>query len=202
MPGRDPTAAVKPTFFEGPDELRRWLLANHQSADELLVGLYKKDSGKPSITWPQLVDQLLCFGWIDGVRKSLDGSRYTIRVTPRRKGSVWSAVNLRRVPELIELGWMQPSGLEAYEARDEQKSRRYSYEREHAELDTELEAAFRAHEKAWSFFQSQPPGYRKLITHWVTSAKREETRKRRLGTLIGECEGGRRIGLERPGPKQ
>jgi uncharacterized protein YdeI (YjbR/CyaY-like superfamily) len=148
---------VKPRFFKSPDELRRWLLENHDSADELLVGLYKKSTGKPSLTWPQLVDQLLCFGWIDGVRKSIDEERYTIRVTPRRKGSNWSAVNLRRVPELIELGWMQPPGLAAYEARDEKKARQYSYEREHAALDAEMEARFRANEKAWSFYQSQPP---------------------------------------------
>jgi uncharacterized protein YdeI (YjbR/CyaY-like superfamily) len=188
---------VKPRFFESPDDLRRWLLENHDSADELLVGLYKKSTGKPSLTWPQLVDQLLCFGWIDGVRKSIDEDRYTIRVTPRRKGSNWSAVNLRRVPELIELGWMQPQGLAAYEARDEEKARQYSYEREHAALDAELEAAFRANEKAWSFYQSQPPWYRKATAHWVTSAKREETRRRRLTTLISDSESGRKIrGIE------
>jgi uncharacterized protein YdeI (YjbR/CyaY-like superfamily) len=193
---------VKPTFFGSPEALRRWLLANHDSADELLVGLYKKAAGKPSITWPQLVDQLLCFGWIDGVRKSLDENRYTIRVTPRRKGSVWSAVNLRRARELIELGWMKPSGLAAYEARDEEKTRRYSYEREQAALDAGLEAVFRANEKAWSFYEAQPPGYRKLAAFYVMSAKREETRRRRLENLIRESESGRRIGLEPPNPKK
>ena len=193
---------MKPTFFKSPEELRRWLLANHDSADELLVGLYKKSSGKPSITWPQLVDQLLCFGWIDGVRKSLDENRYTIRVTPRRKGSVWSAVNLRRVPELVELGWMQPSGLSAYEARDEEKTRPYSYERDQAALDAELEAAFRANVRAWIVFAAQPPGYRKIAAFYVMSAKREETRRRRLENLIRESESGRRIGLEPPGPKK
>jgi uncharacterized protein YdeI (YjbR/CyaY-like superfamily) len=186
---------VKPRFFKSSAELRRWLVENHDSEDELLVGLHKKGTGKPSITWPELVDQLLCFGWIDGVRKSLDDERYTIRVTPRRKGSIWSAVNLRRVPELIRLGWMEPAGLAAYEARDEERTRVYSYEREHAAFDAEIEAALRANTKAWSFFAAQPPGYRKLIAHWVMSAKRQETRLRRLERLMQDSEDGRRVGI-------
>lgn len=188
---------MEPTFFETPDELRRWLERHHDSVPELLVGLYKKGSGKPSITWPQLVDQLLCFGWIDGVRRSLDQDSYTIRITPRRPSSTWSAVNLRRTRELIEAGLMAPAGLAAFETRDEEKTRRYSYERKTATLGSELEAAFRANARAWEFFQSQPPGYRKTATAWVVSAKREETRRRRLDTLIRDSEQGLRIGLLR-----
>jgi uncharacterized protein YdeI (YjbR/CyaY-like superfamily) len=197
--GSQPKA--EPRFFETPEELRDWLRSNHASADELLVGLHKKGSGKPSITWPQLVDQLLCFGWIDGVRRSIDEKSYTIRITPRRKGSIWSAVNLRRANELIELGWMEPAGLAAFQIRDERKTALYSHEREHASLSAELEALFRSNPKAWVFFQSQPPSYRKVVLHWVTSAKREETKLRRLTALIGDSEKGLRIGLLRRGPE-
>ena len=188
---------MKPRFFKTPEDLRDWLRVQHASADELLVGLYKKGSGKSSITWPQLVDQLLCFGWIDGVRRSVDDESYTIRVTPRRKGSIWSAVNIRRAKELIELGWMEPAGLAAFEGRDERRAALYSFEREQASLGDELEALFRSNPKAWAFFQSQPPSYRKTALHWVTSAKREETKLRRLTTLMTDSEKGQRIGLLR-----
>jgi uncharacterized protein YdeI (YjbR/CyaY-like superfamily) len=188
---------VNPHFFRTSAELRAWLRRNHASADELLVGLHKKGTGEPSITWSELVDEVLCFGWIDGVRKSIDARSYTIRITPRRKGSIWSAVNLRRAQELIGAGVMEPAGIAAFEARDEEKTRLYSYEREQASLGGELEARFRANARAWAFFQSQPPSYRKNIVHWVVSAKREETRLRRLETLIQDSENGVRVGLLR-----
>jgi uncharacterized protein YdeI (YjbR/CyaY-like superfamily) len=189
---------MKPTFFATPAEFRRWLEKHHDSESELLVGFYKKGSGRPSITWPESVDEALCFGWIDGVRKTLDEDSYTIRFTPRRKGSIWSKVNTRRAEELIELKRMHPSGLKAFEARDPEKTGIYSFERENAQLSAEDEATFRANRKAWRFFELQPPGYRKIAIFYVMSAKREETRARRLRTLINESAAGRRIGLLRP----
>lgn len=192
MPERQ-TTADDPLFFATPADLRRWLEDHHDSATELWVGLHKKGSGHASITWPELVDQLLCFGWIDGVRKSLDADRYVIRTTPRRPGSLWSAVNRRRVPALIEAGLMHPAGLAAWNARDDEKSRRYSFERDDVGLGDAYEAEFRRHPAAWDFFQAQPPGYRKTATWWVISAKREETRLRRLRTLIEDSAAGLRI---------
>lgn len=188
---------MNPVFFADPRKLREWLSANSAIACESWIGLYKKASGRPSITWPELVDQLLCFGWIDGVRKSIDEHSYMIRITPRKTGSNWSAVNLRRVPELIELGIMEPSGLAAWEARDEERALRYSYEREHAALSPEFESRFRASPEAWEFFQGQPPSYRRNAVVWVMTAKREETRKRRLGVLIDDSARRERIGLLR-----
>lgn len=185
---------MEPVFFADSQELREWLAANAGTLREAWVGLLKKGSGRPSITWPQLVDQLLCFGWIDGVRKSLDEDRYMIRITPRKPRSNWSAVNLRRFPELIELGVVQPGGMAAWNARDEKKALQYSYEREHAVLGEEFEALFRARPVAWEFFESQPPSYRKSAIGWVVTAKREETRRRRLNELITDSEHGRRIG--------
>lgn len=184
----------RPIYFATPEKLRTWLRKNHRRRAEAWVGLHKKATGKPSITWPELVDQLLCFGWIDGVRKSVDEGSYAIRITPRRKGSNWSKVNLARVAELMEAGLVEPAGREAFDARDERRSGLYSFERERAELGEEYERTFRANREAWKFFQAQPPGYRKLVTHWVVSAKREETRRRRLETLIRDSENGERIG--------
>lgn len=186
-------AVMEPVFFATSAELRQWLQQNHASVPELRVGLYKKGSGKPSITWPELVDQLLCFGWIDGVRRSLDEDSYTIRVTPRKARSIWSAVNTRRARELIELGLMQPAGLAAFAGRDEQRSNQYSFEREQVELGEAYEAEFRQNARAWEYFQSQPPSYRKTASWWVVSAKREETRRRRLATLIADSGQRRRI---------
>ncbi|HUP47846.1 MAG TPA: YdeI/OmpD-associated family protein [Thermoanaerobaculia bacterium] len=186
------------TFFETPADFRRWLRKHHRSRSELWVGFHKKGSGRPSITWPGAVDEALCFGWIDGVRKTIDGESYAIRFTPRRGGSTWSSVNTRRARELIRDGRMQPAGLRAFEARDAKKSSLYSFEqRTEARLGEELEARFRADAAAWSFFQAQPPGYRRTVTWWVMSAKREETRARRLQTLIEDSAAGRRIGLLR-----
>jgi len=189
-----PRATADPVFFPGPAELRAWLGEHHDTLDEAWVGLHKKGTGKPSITWPQLVDQLLCFGWIDGVRKSLGEESWMIRVTPRRPGSIWSAVNEKRAGELVELGWMEPAGRAAFEARDRARTNLYSFERETAELGEELEAEFRSRPAAWAFFQAQPPSYRKMVTHWVVSAKREDTRKRRLARLIADSGKGLRLG--------
>ena len=173
---------MKPRFFATPAKWRAWLAANHASADELWVGFYKKESGKPSITWPESVDQALCFGWIDGLRKSIDADSYMIRFTPRKPASNWSAVNIERARQLIELGFMQPAGLERFNARDETKSRNYSFERAHVTFDKAQEKEFRREKSAWRFFEAQPPGYRKLATWWVVSARQEDTRAKRLRT--------------------
>jgi uncharacterized protein YdeI (YjbR/CyaY-like superfamily) len=186
---------MEPVFFRDPQELRDWLTANSATAREAWVGLYKKGSGRPSITWPELVDQLLCFGWIDGVRKSLGEDAYMIRVTPRRPGSSWSAVNMRRFSALMSQGMVQPEGVAARNAFDDDKALQSSDKREHAALDEELEALFRARPEAWNFFQTQPPSYRKIAIRWVMAAKREETRRRRLDALIGDSAEGNRIDL-------
>jgi uncharacterized protein YdeI (YjbR/CyaY-like superfamily) len=191
---------MKPTFFPKPSDFRAWLKKNHSRVPELLVGFYKKDSGRPSITWPESVDEALCFGWIDGIRRSLDEESYTIRFTPRRPGSNWSAVNIRRARELIAAGRMQPAGMSAFEARPDDRSALYSYEQRHAGvLDPALERRFRAVKKAWDFFQAQPPGYRRTAVWWVISARKAETRESRLTTLIEDCRNGRRLAqLQRP----
>lgn len=186
----------KPIFFAAPSEFRRWLHAHHRTATEVLVGFYKKASGRPSMTWPESVDEALCFGWIDGVRRRVDAERYMIRFTPRKAVSAWSLVNIRKAEALILAKRMKPAGLRAFEARDAKKSGIYSFEqREHARLDADAEARFKANRAAWEFFQSQPPGYRRVVTFWVMSAKREDTRARRLETLIADSAAGRRIGL-------
>ncbi len=184
---------MKPTFFESPDDFREWLERNHDSAEELVTGLHKTSSGKPSITLREAQDEAICFGWIDGVAHSLDESSYTIRFTPRRRGSVWSAVNIKRAHALIGAGRMTPAGLAAFEKRDEKRAKRYSYEREKPEFDAASEKIFRANRKAWAFFRAQPPGYQRLQTWWVMSAKTEETRARRLAVLIEISREGRKI---------
>lgn len=180
-------------FFESPAELHKWLAENHDKASELLVGFYKKNANKKGITYAEMLDDALSFGWIDGVRKTIDETRWTIRLTPRKPGSNWSKVNIKRANELIELGRMQPPGLEAFNARDQKKTDLYSYERDHAQLAGEYEVRFRANEKAWEFFQAQPPTYRKAAAWWVISAKQEATRLKRLATLIEVSEHGRRL---------
>lgn len=177
---------MEPTFFETPIEFRAWLEKHHESARELWVGFYKKGSGKPSITWPEAVDQALCFGWIDGIRKSVDAYSYMNRFTPRKRGSTWSAVNIRRVNELTALGEMRPAGLKAFEQRTEENSAVYSYEQKDVQLGADYEKPLRANENAWRFFEEQPAWYRRAATRWVMSAKREETRLKRLATLV-EC---------------
>ena len=180
------------TFFPTEADFRRWLEANHKTAPELLVGFWKKGSGKPSIDWPQARDQALCFGWIDGVRKSLGDETYTIRFTPRRKGSIWSKVNLERFDALKADGLMTEAGERGLTESTGPKGV-YSYEKPLAELESAEEKQFRRHKAAWAYWQSQPPGYRKLVLNWVTSAKRTETRAKRLATLIEDCAAGRRI---------
>ena len=188
-------------FFPDPASWRAWLEKNHERMDELWVGFYKKGTGRASITWPESVDGALCFGWIDGVRQSIDEESYRIRFTPRRTKSVWSDVNVRRFAELSEAGLVAPAGLQAFEARTEARTGIYAYEqRRTAKLTAEEEKAFRANRKGWAYFASAPPYYRRLCLHWVVSAKRADTRKRRLETLIADSAAGRRIGpLRRPG---
>ncbi len=187
-------APVEPTYFATPADFRAWLEEHHADAAELLVGFHKKGSGRPSITWPESVDQALCFGWIDGVRRSLGDHGYTIRFTPRKARSTWSAVNIKRAKELIEEGLMRPAGLAAFERRSDDRSRIYAYEqRKQAKLDPAAEREFRANRNAWDFFADQAPWYRRTATHWVTSAKKEETRRRRLQTLIEDSAAGRRL---------
>jgi uncharacterized protein YdeI (YjbR/CyaY-like superfamily) len=187
---------MEPTFFATPSEFRVWLEKHHDSASELWVGFHKKGTGLPSMTWQEAVDQALCFGWIDGIRKSVDGSSYTNRFTPRKRKSNWSAINIKRAEELIASGSMHPAGLAAFEARpSDDAAARYSYEQRHlARLEPEQEDRFRADERAWGFFQSQSPSYRQTAIWWVISAKREETRERRLATLIEDSSHGRKIG--------
>jgi uncharacterized protein YdeI (YjbR/CyaY-like superfamily) len=186
---------TKPRFFATPEAFRAWLDANHASFTELLVGFYRKDSGKPSITWPESVDEALCYGWIDGVRRSLDEESYTIRFTPRRPTSIWSKVNMAKVEALLKAGRMMPAGLAAWEKRDPAKSGIYSFERETATFDAELERRFKRNRAAWKFFQAQPPGYRRLATFYVVSAKRPETREKRLAVVIEHSAHGERLPL-------
>ncbi|HSE66867.1 MAG TPA: YdeI/OmpD-associated family protein [Gemmatimonadales bacterium] len=185
---------AKPTFFAQPDQFRAWLSRHHTTAPELLVGFYKRDSGKPSMTWPESVDQALCFGWIDGIRRRVDDVSYTIRFTPRRTGSIWSSINIKRVAELDALGHMHEAGLAAFAKRSEEKSRIYSYEQRFlSKLEPEQEKQFRANKKAWRFFQAQAPWYQRAVTHYIVSAAREETRAKRLQRIIDESARGRRI---------
>jgi uncharacterized protein YdeI (YjbR/CyaY-like superfamily) len=186
--------ATQPTFFASPAALRRWLQKHHDKRLELWVGFHKKGSGKPSITWPESVDEALCFGWIDGVRKRIDDTSYVIRFTPRKRGSIWSSVNVKRVAELTGAGRMQPAGLRAFEARKEAKSGIYSYEQKTAaRLDDADERRFRANKKAWEFFQAQPPSYKHLMIWRVISAKKAETRLKRLAMLIEYSAQRRRV---------
>ncbi|HWK89064.1 MAG TPA: YdeI/OmpD-associated family protein [Longimicrobium sp.] len=194
-------ASTDPVYFATPAEWRAWLEAQHDRESELLVGFHKVGSGRPSITWPQSVDQALCFGWIDGVRRSLGPDAYTIRFTPRKARSTWSAVNIKRFGELREMGLVHPAGLAAFERRTDDNSRIYAYEqRATAAFDAEQEARFRADQAAWSFFQAQPPGYRRTATFYVISAKQPATRLKRLDRLIADSAAGRRIGLLDPRP--
>jgi len=164
---------MKPTFFRTPAEFREWLMKHHATKDELLVGYYKKHSGRPSITWPESVDQALCFGWIDGVRKSIDDISYTIRFTPRRPGSIWSSVNMKRAQALIEQRQMQPAGVKAYEARRDYRSGIYAYEQRSVDLAEPYNRMLKQNKTAWNFCQKQPAYYRKTISWWIISAKKE-----------------------------
>jgi uncharacterized protein YdeI (YjbR/CyaY-like superfamily) len=184
---------MKIIFFETPASLRKWFEANHASATELWVGFYKKDSGKPSLTWPQSVDQALCFGWIDGIRKGIDEVSYKIRFTPRKARSIWSAVNIKRAQELLHEGLMQPAGLKAFEAREENRSGIYSYEQRSPELPDQYRKILKQNPRACKFFDAQPASYRKAANWWVVSAKQEETRLRRLDKLIQHSAAEERI---------
>ena len=185
---------MKPTFFPTPAAFRAWLKKHHQTADELWVGYYRKDSGKPTISWSESVDEALCFGWIDGVRKKVSDEAYTNRFTPRRPGSNWSAINIAKVSVLTSQKRMQAAGLAAFAKRTEAKSRLYSYEEKASgTFEPPLERLFKARKKAWAFFQQQAPYYRRLMSGWVNGAKQPETRRRRLDKLMAACESGRRF---------
>ena len=183
--------AGEPTHFATPATFRDWLETNHETATELLVGFWKKSSGKPSIDWPQARDQALCFGWIDGVRRSLGDEAYTIRFTPRRKDSIWSNVNVQRFHALTAEGLMTAAGERAFEAKGQ--SGVYAYENELKELTEDETAIFRTNEAAWADWEARPPGYRKTVLNWITSAKRPETRVSRLATLIEDSAAGRKV---------
>jgi uncharacterized protein YdeI (YjbR/CyaY-like superfamily) len=185
---------MKPRFFATPERFREWLETNHATQRELLVGFYKVGSGKPSINWPESVDEALCFGWIDGVRRSLGAEAYTIRFTPRRATSIWSKINVARVAELERLGKMTAAGRRAFAARTAHRTGVYSAERQQEAQLTRAEMAFlRNSAKAHAFFEAQPPWYRRAVKHWIVSAKRSETRARRLTQLISDSAAGRTV---------
>ncbi|MBP6016500.1 MAG: YdeI/OmpD-associated family protein [Candidatus Promineofilum sp.] len=188
---------MNPVFFATPADFRAWLALNYDTATELLVGYYKVGTGRPSITWPESVDQALCYGWIDGIRRRIDDESYSIRFTPRRRGSSWSLVNVGRAMELIEAGLMQPAGLLAFEIRDSAKVGEYSYEDRPQGLGEPYETQLRDNVAAWAYWETQPAHYRRGAAHWVMSAKREETRQKRLAALITDSEAGRWIALYR-----
>jgi uncharacterized protein YdeI (YjbR/CyaY-like superfamily) len=184
----------EPLYFETLSAWMKWLAKNHASAEAQWVGFYKRGSGRPSITWPESVDGALCYGWIDGLRQSIDDTRYKIRFTPRKKTSHWSHVNVRRVQELIAQKRMTPAGLAAFEARSAERTGLASHEQKQTpKLPPAAQKQLEANAKAWAYFQSCPPWYQRGATHWVMSAKKEETRSRRLATLIADCEAQRNI---------
>jgi uncharacterized protein YdeI (YjbR/CyaY-like superfamily) len=187
-------------FFASPSELREWLDANHATADELWIGYHKKHTGRPSVTWEDVVDEALRVGWIDGVRYSLDGDRGAQRLTPRRKGSNWSARNVAIAQRLIKEGEMQPAGLAAFEAQTPERTATYSYERDAAALTDEETARFQANAAAWADWKRRPPSYRRAVTYWIASAKRPETRARRFETLLADSAAGRQVGPMRARP--
>ena len=189
---------MKPTFFKTAAAFERWLAANHRKEQLLLVGFYTVASGRPSMRFPEALDAALCYGWIDGLRKRLDADTYTVRFTPRAQDSYWSAVNTRRAKQLIEQGRMTRAGLAAFKARDEERTRRYSYERDTAVLDAASLRALKADPGAYAYFEKLPPGMKRAVTHWIVSAKREETRARRLAHLIERSRAGKRIDMLRP----
>ncbi len=179
---------MQPIFFEHPSEFREWLEEHHQSATEVLVGYFKVGTAKPSMTWSQSVDQALCFGWIDGVRKSIDKESYCIRFTPRKPSSIWSAVNIKKIEELTQQGLMHEAGLAIYNKRNESNTNVYSFEKQNVAFSSELEALFKLNTKAWKYFQSLAPSYQKASVNWVMSAKQQATQTKRLNMLIAESE--------------
>jgi uncharacterized protein YdeI (YjbR/CyaY-like superfamily) len=180
-------------YFKAPADLRKWFKANHAKAEELWVGYYKKDSGRASVTWPESVDEALCVGWIDGIRKTIDAERYAIRFTPRRSTSIWSAVNIKRMKALTDEKRVLPAGAKAFAARRENRSGIYAYEQRRDRLEEPYAGMLRRNKTAAAFFDAQPAGYRKVIGWWIVSAKKEETRAARLRTLIDMCEKGKRL---------
>jgi uncharacterized protein YdeI (YjbR/CyaY-like superfamily) len=186
---------MKITFFENTQDFRRWLKANGEKETELIVGYHKVSTGKPSMTWSESVDQALCFGWIDGIRRSVDEESYCIRFTPRKPNSNWSSVNIKKMEELIVSGQMTPAGLKLFELRKELKSEVYSYENRTETFLPEIEARFRQNGKAWEFFSKQAPSYRKTVIYWIMNSKQEATFEKRFAQLISECEEGKRLDL-------
>ena len=184
---------MKPRFFRTPADFRAWLEKHHADTPALWVGFYKKASGKGGIAYHEGVDVALCYGWIDGIKKRVDEDSYTHRFSPRKAGSIWSAINTRRATELVALGVMAPPGLEVFERRDRAKTKLYSYENRPAAFDAAIERTFKANAAAWTFFRAQPPGYQKLLTFWVMSAKKDEARLRRLAALVKSSAEGVRM---------
>jgi uncharacterized protein YdeI (YjbR/CyaY-like superfamily) len=192
---------MKPVYFESAPEFSKWLGSHGGSSSELLVGFYKKDSDRGTITYREALDEALCFGWIDGVRRSVDQESYCIRFTPRRPGSIWSRINIKKAQKLKDLGRMHPAGLQAFAARRPDRSGLYSFENAPRELQASFQREFKRNKPAWTFFQDRPPWYRRVASFWVMSAKKEETRRRRLATLIADSAKGRSIKpLTRPMP--
>lgn len=190
---------MDPIYFDSPAAFRRWLKTHHAKATEVLVGFWKKETGEPSLSWSESVDEALCFGWIDGVRRSVDSRRYTIRFTPRRPGSNWSAINVAKMARLEQEGRLHPAGRKAFEARTAQRTQVYSYEqRAEARLTAEQSKAFRANTKAWAWFQEQAASYRQSAVYWVSTAKQEATRERRFASLVRDSAKGLRVEPLRP----
>jgi len=184
---------MKPLFFETPLKFSEWLKKNHATQSELLVGFYKVGSGLPSMSWSESVDEALCYGWIDGVRRSTGDKSYTIRFTPRKATSIWSTINIKKMEELIKQKRMQPLGLAAFKKRKEERSSIYSHEKEAVELDSPFEKQFKKNKKAWKFFQALAPSYKKVAIHWIMGAKQAATKKSRLEQLIKGSEEGKRV---------
>ena len=186
-------STAKPLFFPTQSDFRKWLQENHEKETELLVGFYKVGSGKKSITWSQSVDEALCFGWIDGVRRSIDEESYSIRFTPRKPKSIWSAINIKKIAELTDQKLMYPAGLAAFSKREENKSRIYSYEKEKSTLPDDFLKKFKLNHKAWKYFQSLPASYKNPAIHWIVTAKQDLTKAKRLEELIRDSEAGKKI---------
>lgn len=184
---------MKPKFFPTQSDFRQWLEENHETETEIIVGYYNIKSGKVGMTWNESVDQALCFGWIDGVRRKIDEESYCNRFTPRKPNSNWSAVNIKKVEELTKKGLIKPAGIAAFEKRKEDKSEVYSYENKPTDFPTKFEKIFRKNEKAWAFFNKQPNGYKRTIMYWILSAKQEKTQLSRLEKLIIESEKEKRL---------
>lgn len=184
---------MEPTFFSKPSDFRKWLTRHHKKETELLVGFYKVDSGKPSMTWSESVDEALCFGWIDGIRKSIDKESYTIRFTPRKASSIWSAINIAKIERLTKQGLMKPAGLASYALKQDHKTNVYSHENEAKVLAAEFAKKFKANKKAWHFFTTQVPSYQKVIIHWIMTAKQKTTQLSRLDKAITESAKQKRV---------